>query len=108
VVAAILLLAACDVAEPVSSTAQPTGGPPTAGPPTAQPAIDLASIIVSAEAAPLGMHHDESGSGLDALTMLIISPESEFAALDGLLTPDGRRSRRSWRAASLAMVFEDS
>jgi hypothetical protein len=109
VVAAIMLVAACDVAEPSSSTAPPTAGPPTAGPPTAQPAIDLASIIVSPEAAPLGMRHDESGSGRDALTMLIISGrEAEFAALSGFV--DARWTTFSGDAGallSLAMVFED-
>jgi hypothetical protein len=116
-VMATLLLAACDLsAGPPASTGLPpveSGQTPraeTVGPLTAGPAINLASLVVSPDAAPLGMHHDETGSGRDALTMLIISGrEAEFAALEGFV--DARWTKFSGDAGalvSLAMAFEDS
>ena len=115
-VAAMLLLAACDVAAIVGPTVQPidatspTARPATAPPSTEKPAIDLASIIVAPEAPPTGMQHDESGSGRDALTMLIISGRgAEFDALDGFV--DARWATFSGNAGallSLAMAFDDS
>jgi len=115
-VAAMLLLAACESAPVVGPTGQPidaTSPPARAGsapPSTEQPTIDLASIIVAPEAPPAGMQHDESGSGRDALTMLIISGRgAEFDALDGFV--DARWATFSGDAGallSLAMAFNDS
>jgi hypothetical protein len=115
-VAVILALAACDLSErPAATSVQPTAAitatshPETAAPMSAAPPIDLASIIVSPEAPPPGMHHDETGLGRDALTMLIISGrEAEFAALNGFV--DARWTTFSGDAGallSLAMAFEE-
>lgn len=111
----MLVIGGCDTsARPGASPGQlpgdvsPSPGVAIAGPASAAPAPDLASIIVAPEAAPLGMHHDETGAGRDALTMLIISGhEAEFAALDGFV--DARWTTFSGDAGallSLAMAFE--
>jgi hypothetical protein len=78
--------------------------------PTGETAIDLASIVVPPDAAPVGLHHDETGAGREALTMLIVSGrEAEFAAVDGFV--DARWTTFSGDPGallSLAMAFEDS
>lgn len=100
-----LVLGACELsarpdASPVLSVAEPS--------PSSR-AVDLASLVVSPDAPPLGMQHDASGAGRDALTMLIISGrEAEFAALDGFV--DARWTTFSGDAGallSLAMAFDD-
>jgi hypothetical protein len=105
----VFLLSACGGPAPSLGSGLDATPSPTAAPTQPTHPIDLDAIVVSPTASPLGMHHDETGAGPTALTMLIISGrQAEFANLSGFV--DGRWTTFSGDAGallSLAIAFDD-
>ncbi len=90
-----------------ASPALPMSPGPTA---TAGAAVDLSMIVFGPDDAPAGMIHDDTVTGLETATLVIVSgSDAEFEALDGFL--DGRATFFSGDGGALltlALAFDDS
>ena len=90
-------------------TSSPMPVPPTAAAARTNAPIDLTVLAYGPEDAPPGMAHDETITGRDALTLVVVSGDGKFESLDGFV--DGRASLFSGEAGALltaALAFEDA
>ena len=85
-----------------TSTASMSSTSPASGS-AAPPAIDLSAIVLGPDDPPPGMSHDETITGPEALTMVVISgSDAEFEALGGFV--DGRGAFFSGEGGALLML----